>query len=75
MLCFSHGLSYFNILSCSKVVHCLDLFKILVVFWCITQRDGFAAMRQQRKVIQYADSSGAQIHEDPQSRFCIFRLS
>ena len=57
------------------MVRCWGLFKILVVFWCITQRDGFVAMRQQRKVIQYADSSGAQIHEDPQSRFCIFRLS
>lgn len=72
---FSHTSAYFNILLCSKLVRCWILFKILVVFWCITQRDGFAAMRKQRKVIQYADSSGAQIHEDPQSRFCIFRLS
>lgn len=72
---FSHTCSDFNKLLCSKIVRFWILFKILVVFWCITQRDGFAAMRKPRKVIQYADSSGAQIHEDPQSRFCIFRLS
>ncbi len=57
------------------MVHIGIFIKTLVVFWCITQRDGFAAMRKPRKDIQYADSSGAQIHEDPQSRFCIFRLS
>lgn len=75
MLYFSHRLSVLNILLCSKIVRFWNLFKFLVVFWCITQRDVIAAMRKQRKVIQYADSSGAQIHEDPQSRFCIFRLS
>ncbi len=57
------------------MVHVWIFIKTLVVFWCITQRDGFVAMRKARKDIQYADSSGAQIHEDPQSRFCIFRLS
>lgn len=55
MLYFSHRLSVLNILLCSKIVRCWNLFKFLVVFWCITQRDVIAAMRKQRKVIQYAD--------------------
>ncbi len=35
-------------------------------------KSGVSTMRETRKDIQYAHSSGAQIHEDPQSRFCFF---
>jgi len=54
---------------------CKILSKKLDVFWCVTQRVGFLPVFMNRKDIQYAHYSGAQIHEVPQSRFRFFRLS
>ena len=62
-------------LKCSKMVHVYYLQLFMVVFWCIMQRVTISTIFIVRKDIQYAHSSGAQIHEVPQSRFCFFRLS
>ena len=49
----------FLILQCIKIVQCYFIINIPAFFWCVMQTDCFAAMRRQRKDIQYADQSGA----------------